>query len=112
MTLSTLADTETFVRVALAGSLDIAGSQQIENRFLAAISGGKKSLIVDLSGVDYIASFGMRLFIQAYKLLDREGKKLVLLSPQPNALKVLEAAGLTDLLVITDDETKALAAVA
>lgn len=112
MTLTTLADTDAFVRLALSGSLDIEGSQQIENQFLAIASGGKKSLIVELSDVKYLASFGMRLFVQAYKALDRNGKKLIILSPQTDVRKVLEAAGLTDLLIVTDDETAAVAAVA
>lgn len=112
MTLTTLADSASTLRLGLVGSLDIEGSQQIETEFLSAVSGGGKSVIIDLSGVTYLASFGMRLFVQAYKALDRAGKKLVLLSPQPEVRKVLEAAGLTDLLVVTDDEAVAAASAA
>lgn len=112
MTLTTLADSATPLRLGLAGSLDIEGSQQIEKEFLSAVSAGGRSVIVDLSGVTYLASFGMRLLVQAYKALDHAGKKLVLLSPQPEVRRVLDAAGLTDLLVVTDDEAVAVASAA
>lgn len=112
MKLTILESTDTLNRLALEGSLDIAGSQEIENLFLALTAAGKKSTIIDFSGVTYLASFGLRLLIQGYKALDREGKKLVILRPQDEVRKVFEAAGLTDLLVITDDEATALTFVA
>ncbi len=111
MNLIVLDSTDTFTRLALEGSLDIAGSQEIENQFLAHTAAAKKSIIVDFSGVTYMASFGLRLLIQAYKALDHEGKKLIILHPQTDVRKVFAAAGLVDLLVITDDEAVALASV-
>jgi anti-sigma B factor antagonist len=110
MNLTVTQSTDTITWLALAGSLDIAGSQLIENQFLAHTAAGNKAVIVDFSGVTYIASFGLRLIIQAYKALDRKGKKLAILRPQPEVAKVFTAAGLTDFLLITDDEAEAIAA--
>lgn len=110
MTLTVTQSTDSLLRLTMAGSLDIAGSQQIENRFLALTAAGDKSVIVDFSEITYMASFGMRLLVQAFKSLDRKGKKLVVLKPQAEVAKIFSAAGLTDLLFITDDESAALSA--
>lgn len=112
MNITVTESSDTFTRIALAGRLDIAGSQEIETRFLALTAAGSKSVIADLSQVDYMASFGLRLLIQAYKSLDHKGKKLVVLHPQPEVARVFAAAGLSDLWLITDDEAAALAAAA
>ena len=54
------------VKVELAGRLDAPGAEQIGTRFTAA-AGGAAGLrvIVDLSGVEFLASMGMRLLISS-----------------------------------------------
>lgn len=110
MTTTVTKVTDSYVRIALEGALDITGSEAIEASFLNQVKMAEKSVIVDLAEVTYMASFGMRLLVQAYKSLDAGGWKLILLSPQADVAKVLEAAGLSDLLVIAADEDAAAAA--
>ncbi len=107
MKLQVLENSETLTRIALEGSLDIAGVQAIETAFLAQTAARKKPVIIDLSKVTYMASFGMRLIIDAFKALDHEGKKMVLLRPQPMVEKILESAGMSEIVVITHDEAEA-----
>ena len=107
MKLTVLENSETLTYVALEGSLDIAGSQAIETAFIAQTAARRKPVIVDLSKVTYMASFGMRLIIDAFKVLDREGKKMALLRPQPMVEKILESAGMSEIVLITHDEAEA-----
>jgi len=45
----------------------------------------------------------------AFKSLNRKGKKLVILNPQPNVAKVLELAGVGEVVIIAHDEADARA---
>ena len=98
------------VRVTLKGRLDIAGAAEIDLPFNTVI-GSKRGVVVDLSDVTFLASIGIRVLVLGAKQLQRRGGNLVLLSPHPVAEKVLEMAGITDILIIVRDEASAVAAV-
>jgi anti-anti-sigma factor len=83
----------------LAGRLDISGAEVVALP-LATLSGSKDSLSVDMSGVTFIASIGLRHLIAAARALGRRGGHLVLLNPTPAVAEVITTTGLTDLLQI------------
>ncbi len=95
--------------LAFEGSLDLDGSQEIEARFLEVIGEAQKPVVVDFAKVDFLASFGMRLLIEAYKVLDKREQRLVLLNPQPSVAKVFQAAGLSTLIATATNESEARA---
>jgi len=107
MTLTIVEQSEHLTVFGLDGSLNLAGADQIKAQFLELTGAQRKSAIVDFSKVDFVASMGMRLLIEATKPLTREGKKLVILNPQPDVDKVLEAAGMTNVLEIAHNEADA-----
>lgn len=107
MTFTTLESSDDLTLLAFEGSLDLDGSQEIEARFLELIGEGDKPVVVNFENVDFLASFGMRLLIEAYKILDRRGHRLVLLNPQPSVAKVFQAAGLTSLMATASNESEA-----
>jgi anti-sigma B factor antagonist len=107
MTITILEASDSLTFLALEGSLDLEGAQRIEAEFLALTAARQKPVIVDLTRVDFLASFGMRLLIEAYKPLAAAGRKMVLLHPQPSVEKVLLAAGMDNLVTISRDETAA-----
>lgn len=109
MTFTTIEASDDLTMLALEGSLDLEGSQEIEAGFLKVIGEGQKPVVVDFSKVDFLASFGMRLLIEAYKILDRGNHRLVLLNPQPSVAKVFQAAGLTSLMATASNESEARA---
>jgi anti-anti-sigma factor len=109
MTLTTIEASDSLTFLAFEGSLDLDGSQEIEAPFLDLVGDGQKSVIVDFSKVDFLASFGMRLLIAAYKILDKDNHRLVLLNPQPSVAKVFQAAGLTSLIATASNESEAKA---
>jgi anti-sigma B factor antagonist len=98
------------VRITLIGRLDIEGAATIDLAFNSAIS-SRRGVVVDMSEVSFLASIGIRILILGAKLQQRRGGSLVLLSPHPDAEKVLEMTGVTDLLPIMHDEASAVAAV-
>ena len=95
-------------RVTLAGKLDIAGAEAIALP-LATLSGAKKGVVIDMSGVTFIASIGIRHILLATKTMSRRGGRLVLLNPTDMVKDVLETAGVADLIPMVTSESEALA---
>jgi len=98
-------------RVVLVGKLDIAGAEKIDTP-LAAVAGTRGNIVVDMAGVSFIASIGIRHLVMAAKAVARRSGKLVLLAPNPLVTDVLVNAGLEDLLPIVRSEDEARAALA
>ncbi len=98
-------------KVTLTGKLDILGAQQIEMP-LATLAGARHNLVIDMVGVTFIASIGIRQLVLAAKAVTRGAGRLVLLDPKPLIADVLETSGLLDLLPIVRSEAEAHAALA
>jgi anti-sigma B factor antagonist len=98
-------------RVTLTGKLDIAGAQKIELP-LATLAGTRGNLVIDMAGVDFIASIGIRQLVMAAKAVTRGAGRLVLLGPSRAVTEALEMSGLLDLLPIVRSEDEARAALA
>jgi len=95
-------------RVTLVGKLDIAGAQAVELP-LATVAGTKRNVVVDMAGVDFIASIGIRHLVLTAKAVARGAGKLVLLGPNQLVTEVLVTAGLGDFLPIVRSEDEARA---
>jgi anti-anti-sigma factor len=93
-------DTGTTAKVVLTGKLDIAGAEVVALP-LATLSGAKSALTIDMSGVTFIASIGIRHLVSASKALRRRGGGLTLLDPNEVVIEVLNTTGVTDLMTIT-----------
>jgi anti-anti-sigma factor len=96
-------------KVVLIGKLDIVGAEKIELP-LATVAGSKTNIVVDMVGVDFIASIGIRHLVLAAKTVARASCKLILLDPNPLVTDVLVTAGLNDFLPIVRSEDEARAA--
>jgi len=96
-------------RIALTGKLDIQGAETIALP-LAALSGAKQNVVIDMSGVSFIASIGIRHLVSATKALARRGGRLILLTPTAPVLEVLTTSGITDLIPVaaSEDEVRTL----
>src|SRR5262245_8003503 len=98
-------------KVTLVGKLDIRGAEEIEIP-LATVAGTRQSVVVDMIGVDFIASIGIRHLVLAAKAVARGAGKLVLLNPTPMVAEVLVVSGLEQILPIVHSEDEAWAALA
>ena len=76
---------------------------------LKELADSKTNIVVDMSGVDFIASLGMRSFVLAAKALLPNGRVLVLLNPTPLVADALTKAGLHALLPMVQGEPEAQA---
>ena len=76
-------------KIDLVGRLDVPGTDKIDLRFTALVSSQQTFAIVDLAGVDFIASIGIAVFIRNAKVARRRNGGMVLLNPQRDVERVL-----------------------
>jgi anti-sigma B factor antagonist len=86
--------------IKLGGRLDILGTGAIETKFAGYCAGDGVRVVVDLSGVDFIASIGIRLLIVTAKSVARRGGRMILLVPIPDVQNVLELTGIPAIIPI------------
>lgn len=85
--------------VTMTGRLDISGAEVVALP-LATLSGSKNALFVDMAGVTFISSIGLRHLVSAAKAIGRRGGRLVLLNPNMAVTEVITTSGLAGLLQI------------
>jgi anti-sigma B factor antagonist len=98
-------------KVVLVGKLDISGAEKIDAR-LAKVAESQGNIVVDMTGVDFIASIGIRHLVMAAKKVARSAGMLVLFDPNPIVTDVLFTSGLQAILPIvrSEDEARAMLA--
>jgi anti-anti-sigma factor len=98
------------VMVSLQGRMDIAGVDRIAVPFASLAATDNRKVIVDLAGVDFIASIGVRAILQNARAHKMRGGAMVLMAPQPLVSEVLQAAGVTNVVPVAPDLAAARAA--
>lgn len=110
MQLTVLETTGKATVLALNGYMGFESTQRIEKELKKAATTTHKSVVIDLSDVSFISSFGIRIFLDILQVLEKDGKKLVFAHPQPEVREVLVACEMDTLAGIYDTKEAALAA--
>lgn len=96
------------VKINLSGRMDIIGVGEIETKFAGMTAAPRTAIIVDMSGVPYMSSIGIRALLMNAKAVGRRGGKLVLLNPQADVKNVLVTSGIDQLISIFSDLEQAI----
>ncbi|MCX6849385.1 MAG: anti-sigma factor antagonist [Verrucomicrobia bacterium] len=80
--------------LSLTGRLDGLSSPELEQQVSALITSGVRTLTLDLSGLDYVSSAGLRVFIIAAKKLKASGGAAHFTSLTPTVRDVFHISGL------------------
>lgn len=88
--------------IVLDGRMDLQGTQAVDQRFAFATTVHRHRILVDFSAVSFLASIGIRTLFVAARAQHQRGGKLVLFAPQPLVRKVLETAGVDQMIPIAD----------
>lgn len=99
LTVESAAEPGTVV-LALRGELDPHTAPIVDDHVNRALDAGATRVILDLAGLSFIDSSGLRSVIAAHKALDGRGGTLVLRSPGPTTQRLLDVTGLSELLVV------------
>ncbi len=96
----TFEDTEPSLRwIRLTGRLDIPGIDAISAAFAELSAATSRHVVVDLSGVDFLVSFGIRELITNAKLIHKRGRRMVIFVGSNQAVhKTLATTGIDTLI--------------
>ena len=97
-------------KVVISGRIDVAGAHELEMP-MSIVGGSRRAVVIDLSGVEFMASLGLRGIVVGAKAIFSKKGKVVLLSPRPHVEEVIVITGIDDLIPIFRDEAEAIAAV-
>jgi anti-anti-sigma factor len=96
------------LRLVLKGRLDASGADRIEGDFAGRIASGAGDVVVDLSGVDFVGSLGIRLLIGAARQVMRRRGRFVICGAQPAVAEMFSTVALDDLIPVLPDADAAL----
>jgi anti-anti-sigma factor len=85
---------ESSATLALTGRLDGLSSPEVEHQVTALVASGVRTLCFDLSGLEYVSSAGLRVFIIAAKKLKATGGAAQFTSLTPAVHDVFHVSGL------------------
>ena len=94
--------------IRLNGRLDAPGADRIDLRFTAHAAAGAHHVVVDMAGVNFIASMGLRLLISAARAMHLKGRQMVLFGAAGPVRDVLEQAAIDQIIPLVEDEAQAL----
>ena len=95
--------------VHLAGRLDTQTSKVFEDHLTSHLGRGHRSMIIDLGQVDYISSYGLRVFLLTAKKLRGDRNAFVLCGLTPEVMKIFQISGFDKILTIRDSAANVLA---
>ncbi len=86
------------LNVTIAGRLDTITAPQLET-LLKRELGDARHLLLDMTGVEYVSSAGLRVLLSAQKVMNRQGS-MVLRGVAEAVMDVFEITGFCDILTI------------
>jgi anti-sigma B factor antagonist len=94
--------------VALQGHLDTVSSTPLEDRLRTLVEEGARQMVLDLSGVDYVNSSGLKAILVTAKQIETAGGKLVLCGLSPNVMMIFDMIGFSRILNILPGREEAV----
>ncbi len=90
---------ETVVLV-LVGELDPHTAPTLRDHLDAVVDDETTTVVLDVAGLSFIDSSGLRVIIAAHKDMDGRGGHLILRSPTTTTLRLLEVTGLAEHITV------------
>lgn len=91
------------------GRIDSTSVPDIEKRMIGVFGQGVRQMVVDLAGVDYISSAGLRVLLSSARRLQQGQGKLVIAAPSTQARQILDMAGFSAIIPVIDTTDEAIA---
>jgi anti-sigma B factor antagonist len=96
--------------LTVRGEFDIAAVAQLELALDTAIRESAGALILDLCDLEFLDSSGLRVVLRARASLARDERHLAIVCPPGPVRRLIEVAGVADLLFLYDSRAEVNAA--
>jgi len=99
---------EKIVILSPAGRLDAVAAPELERKCHELLDDGKKAFLLDLAGLDFVASAGLRVFLAFAKLVKKADGQLVFCCLRDEVLEVFRITGFTDIFSVCASRKEAI----
>jgi anti-anti-sigma factor len=96
-----------YLALTVSGRLDASNSASFDESAKALLNPPSKSVLVDLAGLEYISSSGLRSLLSLAKAVRKAGFKTAFCSLQPAPEEIFRIAGFMEILTFRPDEKSA-----
>lgn len=86
--------------VEINGRLDTVTAPEFQEKIMEKIGDGNISLLIHCSGLSYVSSSGLRVFLMALKKIKAGGGQMVLCCLQDSIQEVFDISGFSTLFTI------------
>jgi anti-sigma B factor antagonist len=93
--------------VRLVGELDLSQAEALSEELARAEATEPATLVIDLRGVSFMDSTGLRLLLAALRRAEPAGRRLVLVRGQEQVRDLFRVARLDDVFELVDDPDEA-----
>jgi anti-anti-sigma factor len=90
------------VILRVSGEVDLVTAPVLQRHIDAAVSAGRPTIVIDLSGTTFLDARGVGALVAARKLAGKNGTRLVIRRPPALVRRVLELADQIDRMEIED----------
>ncbi|WP_420576972.1 STAS domain-containing protein [Ekhidna sp.] len=94
--------------IAVNGEIDAGSSIYLDNALKEAMGNGEKKIVVDLSGLNYISSAGLGVFISHLDEFKLQKIELAIFGINETVKQVFDILGLEKLLTIVETKEAAV----
>lgn len=84
--------------MTVSGRLDTATAPQLENEVKANVEGVER-LVLDFGALEYLSSAGLRVLLQAQKIMNKQGEMIVK-NVNETVNEIFEITGFLDILTV------------
>ena len=88
--------------LSVGGELDVVGAPDLRQAVVKEVADGCRGLILDISELDFVDSFGMGAIVGALKRLRQRGGELALVCPSRRIRRVFEICDLDRIIAFHD----------
>lgn len=99
-----LSPVQTVERLLLTGRIDSITSREIEALFRNAVMAGKRLIVADMTGVNYVSSAGLRVFLSVQKELKKAGGEVCFFGCASAVYSIFEISGFTKIFRFLSSE--------
>ena len=100
---------EGLAHVVLRGELDLSTVEKVESELAALEEGQAQLLVLDLSGLTFLDSTGLRLMVTADQRAQKDGRRLVIVKGPETVQRVFSITKLDETLEMVDDVSEVAA---
>lgn len=94
--------------IKVKGRMDAVTAPDFEQSMLEWIDDGETQIVVDLAGLEYISSAGLRSILTVAKKMKGKQGKIVVCSLGPTVKEVFEISGFSTIIPISDSVAAAV----